>query len=112
MSVEQIEATIESMSMSERQKLARWFDEHRHVLLPEIETAQQAEVLTRLAETDAHPELLEPFAEADVERMFKEFADARLHKTSGKGWPGARPSSAAAMDLRPAVFSISNGSMV
>ena len=84
MSVEQIEARIESMSASERRKFVRWFDQHRHELLPEIETAQQAEVLTRLAETDALPELLEPFEETDVEKMFKEFAHARAHKTSAR----------------------------
>jgi hypothetical protein len=81
MSVEQIEATIESMSAGERRKFVRWFDQHRHELLPEIETVQQAEVLTRLAETDANPALLESFEEADVKRMFKEFADARPQKT-------------------------------
>jgi len=84
MSVEQIEATIGSMPVSERRKFVLWLDEHRHELLPEIETDQQAEVLTRLAETDANPESLEPFAEADAERMFKEFADARAQKTSAR----------------------------
>ena len=84
MSVEQIEATIESMPVSERRRFVHWFDQHRHELLPEIETAQQAEVLTRLAETDANPALLESFEEADVERMFKEFADARAQKTSAR----------------------------
>jgi hypothetical protein len=82
--VEQIEASIESMSASERRKFVNWFDTHRHELLPEIETVQQAEVLTRLAETDANPELLEPFEEADVERMFKEIADAHAQKTSAR----------------------------
>jgi hypothetical protein len=38
----------------------------------------------RLKETDEHPELLEPFEEADVERMFKEFAHARAQKTSAR----------------------------
>jgi hypothetical protein len=84
MSVEQIEATIEAMSASERRKFARWFDAHRHELLPEIDAAQQKEVLTRLAETEANPKSLEPFAEADVERMFKEFAHARSQKTPAR----------------------------
>ncbi|HEY5041991.1 MAG TPA: hypothetical protein VIK53_08305 [Verrucomicrobiae bacterium] len=84
MSVEQIEASIESMPVSERRKFVHWFDQHRHELLPEIETAQQAEVLTRLAETDANLALLESFEEADVKRMFKEFADARTQKTSAR----------------------------
>ncbi|MEI9959734.1 MAG: hypothetical protein WDM76_01000 [Limisphaerales bacterium] len=84
MSVEQIEATIESMPVNERRKFVHWFDQHRHELLPETETAQQAEVLARLAETDANPELLEPFEETDVERMFIEIADAHAQKTSAR----------------------------
>jgi hypothetical protein len=82
MSVEQIEATIESMPVSERRKFVHWFDAHRHELLPEIETAQQAEVLTRLAETDANPELLEPFEEADLERMIQDTVNAHAKKSS------------------------------
>lgn len=82
MSVEQIEATIEAMPVSERRKFVHWFDRHRHELLPEVETAQQAEVLTRLAETDANPELLEPFEEADLERMIQETVNAHAKKSS------------------------------
>jgi hypothetical protein len=85
MSVEQIEASIEAMPVSERRKFVRWFDQHRHELLPEaddISPAVRAELELRLKETDEHPELLEPFAEADVERMFKEITDAHSQKTS------------------------------
>ena len=84
MSVEQIEATIVAMPVNERRKFVRWFDQHRHELLPEIETAQQAEVLTRLAETDAHPELLEPFEEADLERMIQDTVNAHAKKSSAR----------------------------
>ena len=78
MSVEQIEATIESMPVSERRKLVHWFDQHRHELLPEVETAQRAEVLARLAETDANPALLESFEEADVEILMNAVNDVRV----------------------------------
>jgi hypothetical protein len=84
MSVEQLEATIELMTASERRKFVRWFDQHRHELLPGIETDQQAEVLTRLAETDAHPELLEPFEEADLERMIQNTVNAHAKKSSAR----------------------------
>jgi len=84
MSVEQIEATIEAMPVSERRKFVHWFDDHRHELLPEIETAQQAEVLTRLAETDANPALLESFEEADVERMIQDTVNAYAKKSSAR----------------------------
>ena len=87
MSVEQIEATIESMSASERRKFVLWFDQHRHELIGEAEDispAVRAELELRLKEMDEHPEMLEPFAEEDLERMFKEFADARAQKTSAR----------------------------
>ena len=87
MSVEQIEATIESMPVSERRKFVRWFDEHRHELMgeaDEVSPAVRAELELRLKEMDEHPELLEPFEEADVERMFKEIADAHAQKTSAR----------------------------
>ena len=80
------------MSASERRKFVLWFDQHRHELLPEIETAQQAEVLTRLAETEAKPELIEPFEEADVEQMFKDWAasSARNYSVSIENFALAR----------------------
>jgi hypothetical protein len=87
MSVEQIEAAIESMPVSERRKFVRWFDEHRHELIGEandISPAVRTELELRLKEMDEHPELLEPFEEADVERMFKEIADAHAQKTSAR----------------------------
>jgi hypothetical protein len=87
MSVEQIEASIRALPPEEREQLANWFDEHRGELIGEtgdleLSEEQQAEILRRRDEALAHPELLESFEEADVKRMFKEFADARSQKTS------------------------------
>ena len=87
MSVEQIEATLEAMPVSERQKFARWFDAHRHELLAEADDtspAVRAELELRLKEMDEHPEMFEPFEEKDLERMFQEFAHARTHKASAR----------------------------
>jgi hypothetical protein len=87
MSVEQIEASIESMPVNERRKFVRWFDQHRHELIGEADDVSpevRAELELRLKEMDEHPDLLEPFEEADVERMFKEIADARSQKTSAR----------------------------
>lgn len=94
MSVEQIEADIRTLPPAERARLLEWFDEHRHELAgqaDEVSPAARAELELRLKEMDEHPELLEPFAEADAERMFKEFADARSQETSAcKSWPAKR----------------------
>jgi hypothetical protein len=87
MSVEQIEASLAAMPVSERLEFARWFDAHRHKLLPESDEVSpevRAELELRLKEMDEHPEMLEPFGEEDLERMFKEFADARAQKTSAR----------------------------
>jgi hypothetical protein len=87
MSVEQIEATIESMSASERLKFVRWFDAHRHELIGEAENVSPAvreELELRLKEMDEHPELLEPFGEEDLERMIQEAADAHAKKSSAR----------------------------
>ena len=67
MSVEQIEATIEAMSPSERQKFARWFDAHRHELIGEaddfaVTDGQQAELLGRKKAFLADPSIAEPWA--------------------------------------------------
>ena len=85
MSVEQLESAIQALPPEERRRFAGWFDEHRHELMGETgDTSSEvrAELELRLKETGEHPELLEPFEEADVERMFKEFAHARAQKTS------------------------------
>ena len=87
MSVEQIEASIESMPVSERQKFVRWFDEHRHELIGAAENvspAVRAELELRLKEMDEHPELLEPFEEADVERMIQDTINAYAKKSPAR----------------------------
>ena len=87
MSVEQLESAIKALPPEERRRFASWFDEHRHELTGEAgDTSPEvrAELELRLKETDAHPELLEPFGEADVEQMFKEFAHARTKKASAR----------------------------
>jgi hypothetical protein len=86
MSVEQLETTIAAMSARERAKLARWFDNHRHELIPEVATAQQREVLTRLAETEKNPASLLPFETSDLDCMILEAAHAHNQKApAGRG---------------------------
>ncbi len=86
MSVEQLETTIEAMSEGDRMKFVRWFDAHRHELFPAVEAAQQRELLTRLAEIVADPAALEPFEEADLDRMIGEAVHARIQKApAGRG---------------------------
>ena len=85
MSVEQIEASIRALPPAERAQLVEWFDDHRHELVAEADNISpevRAELELRLKEMDEHPELLEPFEEPDLERMFKEFAHARTQKAS------------------------------
>jgi hypothetical protein len=86
MSVEQLEATLLKLPPAERRQFADWFDDHRHELLGEesVSPAVRAELELRLKEMDEHPEMLEPFEEADMERMFKEIADAHAQKTSAR----------------------------
>lgn len=88
MSVEQLESAIQSLPPDERRRLARWFDDHRHELLmpldesrgEDAESAQEREVLSRLAETEGSSAPLEAFEEADLDRMFQDFAHARGKK--------------------------------
>ena len=82
MSVEQLESAILALPAADRHRLARWFEDHLHELIDlaeaqAAEAAQEREVRRRLAETEANPAQLQPFEEADVEAMFREFADAR-----------------------------------
>jgi hypothetical protein len=77
MSVEQIEATIESMSASERKKFVRWFDNHRHELIGEsaaapddLSEAQKAELLRRRREYDEHPERFVRMTKKSLDQMF------------------------------------------
>jgi len=87
MSVEQIEATIRALPPAERARLVEWFDGHRHELVVGVDNLSpevRAELEMRLKESDEHPELIEPFEETDVKRMFKEFAHARTKKASAR----------------------------
>jgi len=92
MSVEQLESAIRSLPPNERRRLARWFDDHRHELLSpqdhpgdeNAEAAQEREVLSRLAEVDQNPSLLEAFEETDLDQMFQNFSRARGKKTPAR----------------------------
>ncbi len=86
MSVEQLESQILALPLAERRALTRWMDEHRdEIEQPSALTnAQQNEVRQRLAEMEADPSLRIPFAEADVEQLFKEIMDERAAKTSSR----------------------------
>jgi hypothetical protein len=74
MSVEQIEATIESMPASERRKFVRWFDQHRGELLAaddfELSDAQKKEMLLRRREYDEHPERFVRMNKKSLNQMF------------------------------------------
>jgi hypothetical protein len=74
MSVEQIEATIESLSASERRKFVRWFDAHRDELLAtadfELSDSQKKEILHRRREYDEHPERFVRMNKKSLDQMF------------------------------------------
>ena len=76
MSVEQIEQSLMKLDREERRQFADWFFENAEEFTgpdyvhPEV----KAEILRRLEELDAHPELLEPW-EGTTERV-----RARLHE--------------------------------
>ena len=87
MSVEQIEASIRALTPPERARFAEWFEIHRDELVSDAEAVSPAvrdELELRLKEMNEHPEMLQPFGEEELERMFKEFADARAKKTSAR----------------------------
>lgn len=88
MSVEQLESAIRALPARELRRLARWFDDHRHELLPgsqnnlsdEIESSQKREVLARLAETDSSPDKLQSFEKTDLDQMIQEITHAHRQK--------------------------------
>jgi hypothetical protein len=84
MSVEQIESQVLALPIEERRKFTRWLDDHRdEIEQPSaLAVAQQQEIGKRLAEMGADPAMRLPFTQADVEQMFREFADARSQKAS------------------------------
>lgn len=86
MSVEQLESQVLALPLAERRAFTRWLDEHRdEIEQPSILVrAQEDEIRKRLAEMEADPTQRVPFAEADVEQMFKEIMDERTAKTSSR----------------------------
>ena len=87
MSVEQIEATIRALPAAKRRQLFKWFDVNRQERAGDLKPvlpAVRPELELRLKEVDARPELLELFEETEVERIFKEIADAHAQKTSAR----------------------------
>ncbi|MBI3416299.1 MAG: hypothetical protein HY043_13475 [Verrucomicrobia bacterium] len=72
-----------ALPLAERRAFTRWLDEHRdEIEQPSVLiSAQESEVQKRLAEMEADPSLRIPVTEADVEQMFREFANARAQKT-------------------------------
>ena len=87
MSVEQLESAIKALPPEERRRFAGWFDDHRHELMGEAgdtSPAVRAELELRLKEIDEHPELLEPFEQADVERMIQDTVNAHAKKPSAR----------------------------
>jgi hypothetical protein len=85
MSVEQLESAIRALPPEDRKRFAGWFDDHRHELISrrEIEEAQQREVLARLHEAETHPDTLEAFEEADLERMIHDAASKKTQTRRG-----------------------------
>jgi len=86
MSVEQLESQVLALPLAQRRAFTRWLDEHRdEIEQPSVlARAQESEIRHRLAEMEADPAMRIPFTEADVEKMFREFADARAQKTSSR----------------------------
>ena len=86
MSVEQLESQVLALPLAERRAFTRWLDEHHDEIgQPSVLIQAQArEVRQRLAEMEADPSLRVPFAEIDIEQMFKEILDERAAKTSSR----------------------------
>jgi hypothetical protein len=86
MSVEQLESQVLALPLAQRRAFTRWLDEHRdEIEQPSVlARGQESEVRQRLAEMEADPAMRVPFTEGDAEKMFREFADARAHKTSSR----------------------------
>src|SRR5438093_10624828 len=91
MSLQQLESAILALPPEKRQRLAVWFEEHRHELLGETESdddlteEQKAEILRRRDLALAHPELLERW-EGTIER-----ARHRLHELRRRAFRRVAP---------------------
>jgi hypothetical protein len=83
-SVKEIESQVLALPLAQRRAFTRWLDEYRdEIEQPSVlARSQEIEIRRRLGEMEADPALRIPFSEADAERMFQEFADARAQKTS------------------------------
>jgi len=87
MSVKQLESAIQSLPPEERRQLVEWLDDHRHELVDganDTNPAVRAEVELRLKESDEHPEVLEPFEEADLDRMIHDTVHAHAQKAQAR----------------------------
>jgi hypothetical protein len=81
MSVEQIEDSLLKLPLEERRRFVDWLYEHEHELVgPDyIHPEVKAEVIRRLEEVNAHPELLEPW-EGTLERARQRLNEFRRQK--------------------------------
>jgi hypothetical protein len=81
-SVEQLESQVLPLPLAQRRSFTRWLDEDRdEIEQPAVlARAQESEVGQRLAEMAADPAMRIPFSEADAEKMFREFANARASR--------------------------------
>jgi len=81
MSVEQIEESVLKLSPDERRRFLDWLYEHQPELVgPDyIHPEVKAEIVRRLEEVTAHPELLEPW-EGSLERARQRLNEFRRQK--------------------------------
>ena len=91
MSLTEIESKVLALSEEERRQFVSWFYEHETEIAgpaedgeDDVSDEQKAELTRRLKEIEEHPEILVPFDESDVVKMFEEFAHARAQKSSAR----------------------------
>lgn len=92
MSVEQIEVSLLNLPCDERRQFANWFYEHEQEILDLRETAdseaelsaeQMAELIRRRELSEAHPELLEPWA-GTTDRLHARLNELRAQKAAAR----------------------------
>jgi hypothetical protein len=88
MSVEQIEKALLQLPRAERRRFADWFYQHENEILDpqeddEIHPEVTAEILRRLEEVTAHPELLEPW-EGTLGRAREQLNEFRRQKAKSR----------------------------
>ena len=91
MNLAELESKVLQLTDGERREFAEWFYAHEDEIagpfpkdVEDLSDAQKALLVRRLREIEQNPEMLVPFAEADVKTMFAEFADARSQATSAR----------------------------